>query len=206
MIISLIGMSNSGKSHWSQLLEEHKNFVMFCCDDMIEEKLGPELKELGFSGVSDVGKWMGQPYDERYKENSRKYLDSEIDVMKEIFEEIKKNSYEKVVIDTTGSVVYTGDEILKKLKEISRVIYLETPQSIQNHMLKAYMKYPKPVYWGNSYKIMDGENCTAALVRCYSELLSFRTKLYEGLADLTLDYNELRNSEFNIDDFHNRLL
>ena len=43
MRLSLIGMAGAGKSFWSGRLGL-KGFNVFCCDELIAEKLGSELK------------------------------------------------------------------------------------------------------------------------------------------------------------------
>ena len=70
MVITFIGMSSVGKSAWSTKLEELKGFRRYCCDDLIEKYLGPEFKALGYLGINDVSRWMGQPYDQRYKKTA----------------------------------------------------------------------------------------------------------------------------------------
>ena len=74
MHITLIGMSNIGKTHWSNLLVTERGFTKIDCDFRIEQKLGPELTKLGYHGIRDVAKWMGQPFDPQYPETSRKFL------------------------------------------------------------------------------------------------------------------------------------
>ncbi|MBD3202988.1 hypothetical protein GF327_01730, partial [Candidatus Woesearchaeota archaeon] len=69
MIISMIGMSNSGKTYWSKKLEKKYNFQRYTCDDIIRKKLKKILKKQGFSGIKDVSEWMGQPYEKRYEKN-----------------------------------------------------------------------------------------------------------------------------------------
>jgi len=196
-------MSNVGKTHWSKLLESELGFTRFDCDGMIEQNLEPYLKKHGFSGINDVSKWMGQPYDKRYPRNSEKYLFFEIEIMKKILNKLEKkqNTEENIVIDTTGSVVYTGAQIMEKLKKISIVINLGVPDSVKDEMLKKYIENPRPVYWGSSFNKTNTEENMDALKRCYPSLLSFRSKKYKEYADIILDYFRLRDPLFNINDF-----
>lgn len=117
MKLSLIGMSGSGKSYWSKKLQEQKGFKRFCSDDLIEKKLSSELKKFGYSGLHDVAKWLGQPFNLQNEERSRKYLYFEKEAMREILKAIEhSNNYnENIVVDTTGSVIYTEKWILEKL-------------------------------------------------------------------------------------------
>jgi shikimate kinase len=200
MKISLIGMSNVGKTYWSNKLKE-VGFKVFSCDDMIEERLGIELKKLGYSGISDISKWMGQPFDERYLRNSKRYLEIEKEVMNRITDELIRKENDKIVVDTTGSVIYTGEDILKKLKKHTRIIYLEAPEKVKAEMLCRYIEYPKPVCWGKSYNKMKNEDDIEALKRCYPLLLEFRSVEYEKYADITLDYFKLREKWLSADEF-----
>lgn len=201
MNISLVGMSGSGKSHWSKKLEK-KGFRRFSIDELLEEKLEKGLKQLGYSGINDVSKWMRQPYEERYVRTSATYLEYEKRTMLEVLRHIETDrNYDNIVIDTTGSVVYTGDEILDKLSGLTKVIYLETPASVQKEMYELYIKDPKPVIWGDSFNKKAKESNNEALARCYPELLAYRTKRYEKIADKTLDYSQLRNKSLTLDKF-----
>lgn len=201
MKISLIGMSNSGKSYWSKKLEKN-GFIRLCCDDYIEEKLGSKLRKLGYRGIADVSKWLGQPYDKRYQSNSKIYLDYEKESIIKFIDQIRIDYINRnIIIDTTGSVIYTGSDILKQLKGNTKVVYLETPQKVQDEMYKSYIKEPKPVLWRKSFYKLNDEDDLSALKRCYPEFLKYRTKKYKSLADISLDYYLLRDKNFDIKKF-----
>lgn len=202
MRLTIIGMSNAGKTYWSMKLVS-TGFRRFGVDEMIKEKLEEELKDTGFSGIEDVAKWMGQPYDERYPDTSKKYLDAETEAVKEILQQLENNSSSKenVVIDTTGSIIYTGDQIMKELAELTTVVHLHTPKSVQQKMYEAYLTNPKPVIWGSSFNVLNGESHHEALRRCYPKLLDFRTKRYPKYAHVTLDYFLLRQPDFTVWNF-----
>src|SRR5258706_6711991 len=119
MKISLIGMSGSGKTYWSEKLAQ-KGFTIFCCDALIEKKLGVELTSLGYNGIEDVAKWMGQPFSAQYKQTSKRYLQFEQEVMEEFLQFLEKTKDdENIVIDTTGSVIYLDKNIIKKLSQLT---------------------------------------------------------------------------------------
>ena len=63
-------MSNIGKTHLSKILCE-VGFAHINCDDLIELKLEKKLKAVGYSGIKEVARWMGQPFDERYFKNQK---------------------------------------------------------------------------------------------------------------------------------------
>ncbi len=82
MRLSLIGMSGSGKSHWSMRLAEI-GFHRFCCDEMIARNLSAELTRADGT-VMALGEWMGFPYEPHYKEREARYLTYEVRVLDEI--------------------------------------------------------------------------------------------------------------------------
>lgn len=59
--ITLVGMSNIGKSFWSKELEREIGYFRFSSDEWIEERLTSELQGIGYSGIKAVSEWMGQP-------------------------------------------------------------------------------------------------------------------------------------------------
>jgi shikimate kinase len=206
MKLSLIGMSGSGKTYWAQKLEE-VGYTRFTIDDIIEAKLGDELKKNGFSGIHDLAKWLGQPYEPQYQEHSDRYVDLEIEAMDEVFEKVSAmKESDKVIIDTTGSVIYHGAATLHTLETLTKVIYLDTPDEVKDEMYEKYKKDPRPVIWGKSFYRIGDETNEAALARCYPELLSNRAKKYERHAHVTLDYHLLRSELFTTEMFLNQVI
>jgi shikimate kinase len=202
MRLSLIGMAGSGKSYWSRKLSS-QGFIRFCCDDVIADKLALELKRPDGKTMS-VSEWMGFPYEPYYAERESRYLACEIEVMREILKYLEHPNNigeQNIVIDTTGSVIYTGREILLDLKRLSTVVHLETPPEVQGQLLKEYISKPHPMLWQNTFDKKANESKKKALIRCYPRLFSSRQKLYERYAEVTLDYFALRNKDFEINDF-----
>ncbi len=199
-------MSGTGKSHWSKKMSD-KGFVYHGCDDFIEIKLDEELKKLGYEGIAGVSKWMGQPYEEKYKKTSQVYLNFETESIQTILDRIEKGEFENqnLVIDTTGSLIYLDEKLAQKLKEVSRVVYLDVPDEVIEDMKKLYFADPKPIIWGNSFNQKEGENEEEALKRSYPELLEDRKKEYKKLADDILDYHELRQPGFDLNSFLQKL-
>lgn len=189
MRLSLIGMSGSGKSTWSSRLET-EGFHRFCCDDLIAEKLSDDLlKADGYR--MDLGEWMGFPYEAGYQERESKYLAYEIQVLTEILSclwSLHRTRGEKVVIDTTGSVIYTGEEVLEALRVQTTVVHLETPSHVRLLMLDSYIKKPRPVLWRGVFRKKAGETDTSALIRCYERLLSQREILYQKAAHVSIPF------------------
>ena len=190
MHISLIGMSNIGKSHWSRQLAERQGYERIDCDTLLEHKLAGELVKLGYKGIHDVAKWMGQPYEAQYPETSRKYLACEREVMLDVIDRIRHPSTKPCVIDTTGSVIYTGDDVTSALKSLTQTVYFEASESHVAKLFERYMSNPKPVIWGDQYVAMAGESKEESLRRCYPKLLAYRTERYRALAHISVPYEQ----------------
>ena len=178
MIVSLIGMSGSGKTYWSCRLADF-GFQRISCDDRIENELRSQLSLDACSGIKGVARWMGQPYEPGYREREAAYLAAETKVVQEILETLVRGMTRDLVIDTTGSVVHTGEELCRGLPAQSTVVYLENSPTDFELMFEQYLKDPKPVVWADLFRPQENETNGAALARCYKELLQYRKALYE---------------------------
>lgn len=185
LVISLIGMSNIGKTFLSKKFE-NDGFWRVSCDDLIEKKLALDLEKLGYVGLADVALWMGQPSDEKFLSNQQKYLLMEREVMNDIFAKIKNINNQNIVIDTTGSVVHTGNSIRDKLKKKTLVVYIEATKDMDDQMFNNYIKKPKPVIFDKLFSSKKYETYNQALERCYKELLEYRKNLYCKRADVVI--------------------
>jgi len=193
LVLSLVGISNIGKTFWSKKLARF-NFKHFSCDDLIEEKLAPELKKLGYSGIADVSHWMGQPYHRRFQKNQEKYLTIENKVMKVFLMNLKDIKKYNVVIDTTGSVVHCGSSLLRELRRRTLIVYIEATSTMKEEMFKRYIKDPKPVVFGNIFMPKKGETKEQTLERCYRKLFTKRALLYNKCADVIIPYEVVREA------------
>jgi shikimate kinase len=202
MRLSLIAMSGSGKSYWARQLAG-AGFKCFSCDEMIASKLFDELVQPDGS-LLPLGKWMGLPYEQGYLERESTYLAYEKQVLEEIFT-IIENDYSDpandIVIDTTGSVIYTGADILNKLRKYTRVVHMQTPPQIQDQMYRAYLARPRPVLWQGKFRKKTHETNKEALARCYPELLNYRERLYKRHAHITIEYDRYRKKGLKVADF-----
>jgi dephospho-CoA kinase len=133
--LSLVGMSNVGKSYWSRLLGR-RDFEVVCCDDKIEEQLGSELHTLGYSGgIRDVARWMGQPYDQQFAKNQARYLQLETEVTTQAMEDIDEERHiGNVVVDTTGSVVHLEPALRRRIQEVTTVVYLAASEEMKTRL------------------------------------------------------------------------
>ena len=191
--LSLIGMSGAGKSYWTQKLAA-SGFRAISIDDRIEEKLAPELNAGGYRGIGGVAEWMGWPDQPVYREREQKYLTSEIESMREALDEIERSANEGIVLDTTGSVVYTGDEICRRLQQLTTVVYLAASPAEEETLIARYLSDPKPVLWGGEFSQRPGESAKDAVARCYPQLIAYRKQLYERYAHRIVPMERLRDA------------
>lgn len=202
MKFSLIAMSGSGKSYWSTKLA-NRGFRHFDCDRMIASKFGPVLTRSDGSVLS-LGEWMGFPYQLGYQKREAQYLEYEKKVLQEIFAAIESdpvNPESKIVIDTTGSVIYTGNEFLDKLRRFTTVVYLKIAFEMKDQMLRAYRADPRPVLWQGKFVRKPQEKIADALARCYPELLAERERLYKRYAHVSIPYSQYRKRGWGVADF-----
>lgn len=201
MRISLIGMSGSGKSYWAMKLAKH-GFRRFCCDELIAARLAPELRKPD-GNIMSLGEWMGFPYESHYEEREANYLACEIEVLRRILEYLERPESipdEDLVIDTTGSVIYAGDDILVGLRRHTTVVHIATPPEVQEQMLRLYIANQRPVLWRGFFSIQPNETNEEALARCYPSLLATRELLYERHSDVTMDYYRASEAGFGVHD------
>ena len=199
MHLSLIGMSGSGKSTWSEKLEQ-SGFKGFCCDVMIAQKLHSELIRPDGTPM-ELGEWMGFPFHRTYKAREAKYLACEVESLGEILDLLDNDagvSEQNIVVDTTGSVIYTGKEMLDRLRRQTTVVHLATPPEVHQLMLEAYLVNKRPVLWNDLFFMKPGEKGDDAMARCYPKLLSTRERLYEKHADISIGFHDHSRKHFDI--------
>ncbi len=191
--LSFIGMSGAGKSHWSEKLAG-AGFRVIRIDDIIEKKLAPELASGGYKEIGGVAAWMGWPDQPTYREREQKYLDREIEAMTEALDEIESRGQEGIILDTTGSVAYTGEEICRRMQRLTTVVYLAASPEEEKILIARYLSDPKPVLWGDQFSQQAGEFAKEAVLRCYPQLIAARKALYEKYAHRTLPMERLRKT------------
>ncbi len=180
--LCLIGMSNCGKSHWTNALVSKYGFSHLCVDDEIERAFEPELTSLGYAGIADMARWMGYPADERFATNEARYLEIEEQVTSQVIPPSESN----FVLDTTGSVVYLSPSTLGHLREKFFIVHLAANDGVLDSLRTSYFESPKPVVWADAYNQRPDESSIDALRRCYDGLLRERLKRYHALAHVSI--------------------
>jgi len=198
--IALIGMSGAGKTFWARQIAA-SGVPAISCDDRIEEKLAPRLKAGGFAGINGVAAWMGWPDAGTYAERETEYLKEEIATLDEILNELEKDAGKPLVLDTTGSVIYTGNHLLMRLRKLMTVVYLAASDAEQQLLIERYLSDPKPVLWRGAFVAKQGETPRATVARCYPHLIAARRQSYAALAHTTLRVAELRELPHNAEAF-----
>ena len=192
-------MSGVGKSYWAKQLAQ-AGWLHLDCDTAIAKRLG-EIIEIGNGEdpVHAVGRWMGMPWSEGYEAREARYLELESEATSKAIDQLREHGNQSVVIDTTGSVIYSGSVVISRLKDKTRVVYFDVPDDVQQRMVELYLSEPKPVLWQGGYRPIAGESQADALARCYAQLLLDRSDRYRALADIVLDYHALRETGCDVD-------
>ncbi|MGB2623566.1 MAG: hypothetical protein WA857_07925 [Candidatus Acidiferrum sp.] len=195
--LALIGMSGAGKSFWTKKLAA-EGWTAISCDDRIEEKLASRLAAGGHSGINGVAAWMGWPDNPKYAEREAQYLEEEIHALGEVLTGLEREPEKPLVLDTTGSVLYTGNNLLLRLRRRMTVVYLATSAEEQHLLIERYLSDPKPVLWRGAFQPKEGETARETVARCYPALIAARRQSYEALAHCTLKVAELHDSSLDV--------
>jgi hypothetical protein len=190
--LALIGMSGAGKTFWTKKLGESQCGVI-SCDDRIEQKLAPRLAAGGYAGIHGVAAWMGWPDSPTYSERESEYLAEEIHTLDEILTELEQHPAKSLVLDTTGSVIYTGNNLLMRLRRQMTIVHLAASAEEQQLLIERYLNDPKPVLWRGAFQARVGEKPRETVARCYPALIAARRQSYAALAHCTLQVVELRD-------------
>ena len=189
--LALVGMSGAGKSYWTKRLAA-ENIPAISCDSQIEARLAHTLQDGGFQGINGVAAWMGWPDSPEYAERESQYLAEEIASLDEVLTSLEKDPQRELVLDTTGSVIYTGNNLLFRLRKLMTVVYLAASNEEHELLIQRYLADPKPVLWRGAFQPRNGESPHNTVARCYPALLAARRQGYQALAHCTVAVAELR--------------
>jgi len=188
--LALIGMSGVGKTFWTKKLAAAQ-YPAVSCDDRIEQKLASQLAAGGYTGINGVAEWMGWPDSATYPQRESEYLAEEIHTLDEILTELEKQPEKALVLDTTGSVIYTGNNLLMRLRRQMTIVHLEASAEEQQLLIERYLNDPKPVLWRGAFQPRAGEKPRETVARCYQALVAARRQGYEALAHCALQVAQL---------------
>jgi shikimate kinase len=189
--LAFIGMSGTGKTFWTKKLAA-EGWPATSCDDRIEARLAPRLAAGGYAGINGVAAWMGWPNSPTYAERESLYLAEEIHVLDEVLGELERDSKKPLVLDTTGSVIYAGNNLLLRLRKRMTVVCLAASAEEQQLLIERYLNDPKPVLWRGAFQAKKGESPRETVARCYPILIAARRQSYEALAHCALPVADLR--------------
>jgi hypothetical protein len=189
--LALVGMSGAGKTFWTKRLMETGR-PGISCDDRIEERLRKRLAAGGYAGINGVAAWMGWPDSATYAERESEYLAEEIGALDEVLSELEHDSARELILDTTGSVIYTGNNLLLRLRRQTKVVHLAASPAEQQLLVERYLTDPKPVLWRGAFQPKSGETPRETVARCYPALIAARRQSYAALAHCTIPVADLR--------------
>src|SRR5882762_6469726 len=206
--LALIGMSGAGKTFWTKKLAE-SGVPAISCDDRIEQKLAPRLAAGGYAGINGVAAWMGWPDGLTYGQRESDYLTEEIHTLDEVLTELEKHREKSLVLDTTGSLIYVGNNLLMRLRRQMTIVYLAASAQEQQLLIERYLNDPKPVLWRGAFQPRPKESPRETVARCYPALIAARRQSYEALAHCTLQVASLRGASLDAPAFlemiHNKM-
>src|SRR5262249_2041986 len=136
--VALVGMSGSGKTFWTKWLAADGR-PSVGCDDRIEEHLKSRLATGGNSGIKGVAAWMGLHANATYAQREAEYLAEEIAVLDEVLTNLERDRDQGLILDTTGSVIYTGNNILRRLRRQMTIVYLAASAQEQQLLIERYL-------------------------------------------------------------------
>ena len=198
--LALIGMSGSGKTFWTKRLAD-VGHPTISCDDRIEERLRSQLDRGGYSGIGGVAAWMGWPDSPNYVEREAAYLAEETHAFEEVLSELAADSARALVLDTTGSVIYTGNHQLLRFRRLMTVVHLAASADEEKLLIERYLTDPKPVLWRGAFLPKRGETPRETVARCYPALIAARRQSYEALAHCSIPIGSLRDASLDAGGF-----
>src|SRR5260370_24732637 len=129
-----------------------------------------------------------------YTERESEYLAEEIHSLDEILSELEKQPQKSLVLDTTGSIIYTGNNLLMRLRRQMTIVHLAASAEEQQLLIERYLNEPKPVLWRGAFQPREGETPRETGARCYPAQIAARRPSYEALAHCTLQVAALHDA------------
>jgi hypothetical protein len=136
---------------------------------------------------------MGWPDSPTYGQRESDYLTEEIHTLDEVLTELEKHREKSLVLDTTGSLIYTGNNLLMRMRRQMTIVYLAASPQEQQLLIERYLNDPKPVLWRGAFQPKPRESPRETVARCYPALIAARRQSYEALAHCTVQVASLRD-------------
>ena len=174
LAVSLVGMSNIGKSWLAGALADGLGVATLEVDTFIRDELGQE-------SMADFAQWLGHPNTSGYGEREARSLELEDRATLAALDALERPA----VLDTTGSVIYCP-EALPRLKRETFVVYLRASDALREKLEALYFSHPKPLNWQGHFSQRSGESFGEAVARSYPALLDSRDEAYAAVADHTV--------------------
>jgi shikimate kinase len=198
--LALIGMSGTGKTFWSKRLAAAGHRIV-SCDDLIGRRLAEHLPNGERAGINDLAAWMGWPNSPHYAEREAQYLAEEIGALDDVLTEVERSPEQSLILDTTGSVIYTGNHLLMRMRRHMTIVYFAASRAEEQLLIDRYLSDPKPVLWRGAFQSKAGEAPKDTVARCYPALIAARRQSYEALAHATLQVADLRGASYDAEAF-----
>jgi hypothetical protein len=195
--LAFVGMSGTGKTFWSSRLAQAGHRVV-SCDDLIGRRLAEHLPNGESAGINDLATWMGWPDSTMYAGREAQYLAEEIDALDEVLTEVERAPEKSLILDTTGSVIYTPNHLLLRMRRDLTIVYFAASRAEEQLLIERYLSDPKPVLWRGAFQARAGETPHDTVARCYPALIAARRRSYEALAHATVQVGELRAAGYDV--------
>lgn len=186
--IAFIGMSNIGKSYTASRLAKSHDFKLTEVDNLIWEDLGEQ-------SMADFARWQGQPYSDGYAEREAKSIALETKATRKALATTEGNQ----LLDTTGSVIYIDDDVLRALKEQWLIVHIKAEARDIDRLKADYFDLPKPLVWRDKFVRDTSLNEQDNIRACYDGLLQSRKTAYTALADVTLTSSFILDTDNSMD-------
>jgi len=192
--VAFIGMSNIGKSYTAMRLATKYDFSLIEVDKIIWENLGHD-------SMDAFAEWQGHPYTDGYAEREKHSIALETEATRKAL----KTDGHNPMIDTTGSVIYTDEDVLKYLRQNYYIVYIEAMEDHLERLKVQYFKHPKPLVWAGHYEKLEGKTKIESILECYPKLLTSRGKAYAQQADATVSSTMILNPDVKIENIFEAL-
>lgn len=192
--IAFVGMSNIGKSYTGMRLATAFDFELIEVDKIIWEQLGQD-------SMADFAKWQGQPYSDGYAERELESIALESSATAEAVSFEDGNA----ILDTTGSVVYTDNQVQEDLIKHWYIVHISASDQEIERLKVQYFKHPKPLIWREHFHCKADQTPEDAILDCYPNLLASRSKAYSKLANVTISSDVILDPSVSIEEIFERL-